>query len=762
MPLGSILELTQDRLAVGDISGSPNRVYYSSAGSFENFTTGANSEDPYYDDLGSGGDKVTGLKYHGNLLYVFKTNSITVCELGDQYSSICTIISPTIGTSDPASIVSAGSSLFFKAQDKTYWEIQGSQLRLISRKISNLVKSQNQGGERSNTQTAKADWDAGLQTPLTTWDTTTRNGSIFPSSQTWVDTSSGQFNAGTIPPSLTTTSNPNSIQFASATFRILNGDFEQGTCTAGVYWTCTTNGSATCDFAAGGAIGGSCGARVFTNVTGSNVQGTVSILNPTDSTVLHSVTYTADPTVLTGKTIDLYSLGLSTRTLRIQFKAFADGNDATLLSSTFTAISSVTWSGVSGGGFGWSQLDDIRVNRYFSLYQASATPAYFLSQVFDTGFSTPTGGPFIVSLTTETGGGTNIAFNTRSHSAATSLPYAFTSISSGTRIAEIKRYEQYGSTFTTSVGTATPILDFASLAFATTGFFRTQCIQPNSTISSWGILSCAQTLAGNGSLVYYATSALTCATLPIVDPYNDSTKWTSVSNNATLTIATNTAVYIGFRSLLTSATDQAQVDACSLYWNEGTPAQPAWGVYDSIKNAVYWTSTINNNTYANRLLKYDRNLEAWYPFSITASAPLIVGNSLYFGSSSSGTWNLYGGNDSDNGAAFGAYWKSLDIGGASPFIEKDFARLSVLSKNQGSGNLSITTLLSNGKTNTYSVSLSTTSGLAYARSNYNLPLSSPQSFMSVRFANSNANEPFEVLGFQLDFTGKPWRVSQGP
>lgn len=760
IPQGSILELTQQRLIVGDVAGVPNRVYYSSAGAFENFTTGSNSQDPYYDDLGSPGDKITGLKYHGNFLYVFKTKSITVCELSDQYSSICTILSPTIGTSDPGSIVSAGDALYFKAQDKTYWAIEGGRLRLLSRKIANLVKSQNQGAQRSNTQTTTADWTAGVQSPTGTWNTATLSGSIFPSSVTFVDTSSTQFNAGTLPASLTTTTNPGYIQFSSAAYQIYNGTFETGDLT---YWTCSTAGG-TCQVSAAGKIDGTYGAQVYSNTSGSNVQATVSILNPTN-TVLYSVTYTQDPTILTqGRSIDLYALGLSTQTLKIKFDTNSDGNVASLTSTTFTAISSITWSARSvSGGFGWGQLDTIQVNRYFSLYQASATPAFYMSQVYDVGLTTAVGGPFVVGLTTETGGGTNIVFETRSGAAASAMPYAWTSISSGSRITEYKRYEQYGSTFTTSVGTATPILDYASLAFATTGFYRTQCIQPNSAITSWGILSCAQTLGGiGGNIVYYASATTTCGGLPTTDPL-DTTKWngTPVSNNATLSIATNTAVEIAWRSLLGSATDQAQVDACTLYWNEGVSAQPTVGTYDPIKNAVYWNTTVNNAAYSNRLLKYDRNLDSWYPFSITATNPTMVGTSLYFGGASSGTWNLYGGNDSDNGAAIGAYWKSKDIGGESPFVEKDFSRLSVLSRNQGSGTLSATVTLSNGKTSSYSISLSTTTGLVYARSNYNLPLASPQNFANVKLSNANANEPFEVLGFQMDYTLKPWRVS-GP
>lgn len=757
MPLGSILELTPDRLSVSDISGSPNRVHLSSTGAYEQFTLGVNPEDSYFDEIGAPGDKIRGARCLNGVCYFFKTASITACEMGDQYTTRCSVISPNIGTTDPGSILAAGSCLYFRSQDKTYWELCDG-LRDISKKIPNFVKSQSgglAGGEQLNTQTTQADWENGSERPSGTYDTTTIPGAIFPSSITFVDTSSAQFAAGSIPSALTNTTTDGSLQFSSASHRIYNGDFEQGTCASGVYWTCATNGSADCSFSAGSAIDGSCGASIRTTVSGTNLNTEVRILNGNNDAELYDITLNDDPAVGTGYTINLGALGLSTQTLKIQFFAMADGNSATLTSSTFTAISTISWSGVQAfGAQGWSSLDGIRVNRYFSIDQASATPAQFTSQIFDTGFSTVVGGPFTVGFTTMSGSG--LPFQLQSSNDLADWN-AHVSISSGDRITQARRYQRYISTFTTSVGTFTPVLNLVSLPYATTGFFRTQCIQPNASISAWGILSCAETLSGGGAFVYYATSAVTCATLPLSDPGS----WqTSVSNNATLSIATNTAVYIGWRDVLTSSTDTARIDACVLAWNEGTPSQPVWSVYDSVGNSIYWTTSVDASSTTNRLLKYDRNLESWYPFSIPALAPRMISNSLYFGGASSGTWNQYGMVDADLGSPINAYWRSKDFGSDRPFNEKVFKTLSILSRNNGSGTMDATWALSNAKTGTYSVSLSTGSGISYARSNYNLPFSSPQQFINVQVGN-NSSTPFEVLGLGVTWEIKPWRVS-GP
>ena len=234
IPLGSILEMTPDRLAVADISGQPNRVHYSSAGNYDSFTIGVNPEDSYFDDIGAPGDKIRGMKYLNGVLYVFKTASITGCELGDQYSTRCAVVSPTLGTTDAASIITAGSCLYFRAQDKNYWELCREGLRQISLKIPNLVKSQSGGlggGEQSNTQTTQADWQAGSQNPSGSWNTASVPGSIFPSSNSFVHTSSSDFSGGAFT-NMTTRYSTGGITLDTSLSTL--DDFSDGNCTG---WT---------------------------------------------------------------------------------------------------------------------------------------------------------------------------------------------------------------------------------------------------------------------------------------------------------------------------------------------------------------------------------------------------------------------------------------------------------------------------------------------------------------------------------------------
>ena len=801
MPQGSILELTQDRLAIGDISGQPNRVHYSSAGAYEMFTVGVNPEDSFFDDLGASGDRIRGIKCISGNCFIFKTASITLCEMANQYNTKCSVISPVIGTTDPASIVAAGSSLYFRAQDKNYWEISPGGLRQISQKIPNLVKSQSgglAGGENTNTQTTQADWNSGVQSPLLSWDTTLVNGSIVPSSVTLVDTSSANFAGGTLT-NLSLTDALGSVRLSS---RTLSDNFADGNFSSNQVWTVAGAGNWTIssnklrfsgDSAPTGIVGSistpnvdsssgswtfECDREAFRNgrvmivdfivaSTGTDAATTsgygVRVYSDDDGSSVNSIyRYDAGTAVLLSSVTRAAGTNFptpvvierSSGNIRATFGTSIITADDTTYKVSGNILLSVDSSIPSAG----NEHDAVLFDN-ISWYKYQPITGSITSRIMDTAFTSPTWGPLASTYTANSPLEGNIAFYTQVSTASDGGGFDSAVSSSDTiRVTSAqKRYIRYRADFNTLVSTKSPQLDSIALQAVSTGTFRTVCIQPNSAITSWGTMSCAQTLAGAGSEVFYATSAATCATLPSTAP---DTWQTTQTNNATVTIATNTAVYIGWRSLLGSTTDQAQIDSCILAWNEGTPSQPSWAVYDSIKNAVYWTTTINNGAYSNRLLKYDRNLESWYPFSIQAQAPRVINNSLYFGSASSGTWSLFGGVDSDNGGAIEGFWTSKDFGSASPFNEKLFKTLSVTSRNNGTGSMTATYTLSNSQTGNYTISLATGTGINYARSNFYLPLMSPQQFLKVKIGNNSAT-PFETLGIGLTWETKPWRVS-GP
>ncbi len=783
MPQGAVVEMTKDRLAVADVTASPNSVYYSQSGSYTNFTVGINSYDAYVDNIGAPGDRTSALKFDGGKLAVFKTNSVTLCILGDQYTSQCGILSNNIGTLEPLTVTSTPDGIYFRGQDRNYWRLTEDGLTLISRNISNLVASQTAGFVQSNTQTTKADWDAGTQRPVSSWNTSTVLGSVFPSSNTFVDAATNAFSSGTYFNRISTT-DVAGISLTSTTFK---ADFETGLLTP--QWTVSLGNWA---IEAGAPFTSAYHAR--TASAGNHTMYAPSTISTgawmfagqeetaSSNLYFHFITNGTDPNASQGYSLDLSQAGGPESVALTKYPGAtiicsftqagailrywkvtrtAAGAFDVLMSTAGVVYASQctgtdTTYNTSTNFVLYSQAANTAVDDFYAF--SYSTTGVFMSRIFDTSFSSPTWGTFnsTFSYITNNVEG-QVDFYTRTSTSPNNDMWITRVASSDTLRPGLsgKRYVQYEADLFTFTSTKTPTVTGVSLISATTGLYQTQCITPGSQITGYGLLSCAETKAGNGSLVYYATSAYSCAALPATPP----TAWSSVTNGTTLSIGVSSSVYIGFASLLGSATDQAQVDACTLYWNNGTASPPAWGVYDSNKNSIYWTSSINNSSTNNRFLKYDLNRQEWFPFDLAVSAPRFINNYLYFGSSTGGYWNLYGnGATSDNGSAINSYFKTKDFGGDSAFSEKDWADVSIVARNAQTGSLNVTWTNNRYSTGTYIISLSTSGSVPYIRSNYYLPKTSPATFFNLQFGNNAANQPWEVDGYGLDYSILPWRV----
>ena len=787
IPQGSLVELADTRLVVADITATLMRVWYSKAGYLTEFNTGTNSSDAFWDDLTAPGSRITALKFYNGLLYVFKDRSLTVCEVNDQYTTRCGVVSDKIGTVDPLSLVPTSQGLLFKANDGHYWRTKGSAPEPISRQIANVIANMNSGKSRLDTQTTKAQWEAGTQTPADSWDMTTHSGSIFPSSVTFTETSGADFSGGTLV-NLSTTDVSDALMLSSS---VVQDGFGDGNYTANPTWTITAG---TWD-----ASGGKLVATYWTVNTTENTIWTESdkssgswsfvqsfvdgsgynqnspfeyrfikdasdnyysiyvigddYMNHPKSLYLRKYFGGTGTNLITYSAMYLPGVSYSFQIIRSTaglFTWFIDGVQISTVVDTSINTSAKTEISVglsrSGGNYRYDYFDNIYTSQYYS----SGT---YTSKIFDTAFTTPTWGTFNADLSsTSVASQQKITFQVR---ASTDPDDTFESWVDQTNQekagAKQGRYVQYRAVFETEIPTMTPRMNSIDLPAATTGQYTMQCITPASAISSWGIFTCAETKTGAGALSYYARSNLGCS-------YLSTTSWTAQANNTTLTVATGTAIQLRWDSLLGSATDQAQVDACTVYWNEGTPAQPIWGMANADESAVYWTATTTAATQGNRLLKYDY-MGNWWPMDIRATALLAKSDGIYFGSSAGGYWNKYAppGVHSDNGEAINAWWIGRDFGMGKPFQEKKLTAVSIVAKNEGSGNLNAEAQFRNGTTKSWTISLSTITA-NQIRSNYAFPLASPDTFMRLKLSNDAANEPFSVLGLRLDYWLYPWRV----
>lgn len=803
MPACSILALTQDRMICANTTANPNRLNFSKSGDFSTWSTGVNNADPFTDDIGTPGDQITGLSYWQGILYVFKQYSVTGCIPDNQYNTSCQVLTSVIGTSEPNSIVQGPDGLYFRGTDQNFWRYDGAVFRNISLQIQNTIKTFASGSTGFSIQTTEADLEAGNQRPTGSWNTTTTAGSIFPSSFSFVNTSSADFKTGAN--GQTGTAPPNYL-LAGAIPRALDIDYRASVLpeNASQAWAKTVVGNGTASLLGGGWVqlavtGGSpcpSGGNSITYTQALSLSATTHQL----------IVFTAGGTfsgLLNLGTIGFYSTSAGRFVAGVGKNAVQNGIDRITnqitTASTFTVVitsysSASIWRNgtytdngtfsdtvdsiafqvkntpdIFTGNCAGSGVLNVKVFDFSSNVvdavkelgtQNIPLTSTFTSAIFNTGFSTNVMGPFHDTATVNGG---SLDFQLRASSSPNNDLWGnWVSTGDGLRIGTTNQYVQYRVLITPSVDlTSGSVITGVSLAGATTGVFVTQCIQPPSTISGYGLLTCDTTLGGNGSLTFFSTSAATCGALP-TSSMTSSGFWTTSSNNAVLTIATNTAVAIRIDPTITSSTDTAQANACTVNWKLGTTPPPVWGVYNNVNNAIYWSGDVNSSTNTNRWFKYDLNTTSFWPFDVPAQAPLFYKNSLYFGSGLNGNWYQYApsGINSDDGNAITSSWASKDFPLADPFQEKILRNLSLVATNQGSGSISVTGSADGGNSTLFSVSIGTSASTGYIRSNYELPVEtvgSPYSFFGVRFANSTANNPWSILGFRLDFDLQPWR-----
>lgn len=760
IPQGKILDFTQDRMISANTVANPNSVNYSKSGDFTAWTAGVNSVDPWSDNIGNPGQQITGLRNWNGTEYIFMDQSITACQLGDQYTTLCNLISPTIGTNDPTSIILTAEGIMFKGSDSNFWLIDANDiLHILSRKVHNLLITASSGKAYSNTQTTKSDFDVGSQNPSGSWGTSISIGAIAPSTYTATEQSSSTFVNGTLVNVSTTVTNsvyitrPGDVVFTNAggessdnrNWAITNGD--------GV-WTNRSNAFMASNCPSSPAASQNCkfGSRCWQDTSSPpNIPYLVPV-RILDSS--NNIITSTSVSINNNMNWTLFNVPLPVGYSQIKvYIADASTSQSIMISSSI----------VNGYNLPlWFMGCDNGVGSVFPAMDwdetiSQPTSGSYTSQCYDTSYSTPTWGPFNVTISSNDAS-SGVTFQTRVAATCGGSFDSAVTATNGQKIASAtKEAVKYIANFTLASSTNIPAgFTSASLNAATTGQFMQQCANTNGMSSSYGTLNCDTTFTGAGSVVFAATSTASCSVLPAIT----SGTWTSVINNSVPTISTNSATWIRYTSLLGSSTDQAQVNSCVLNWINGTLAPPVWGFYDSVNNDAYWSFSINQSTFNSRVIKYDLHLDGFYPFDYTANSMMYYNNNYYFGGSNGGYWYQWNSTNtfSDQGNAINAYYKTKDFYCVSPFQEGVWNSFSFVNKNEPSGSITNTWTLDRQRTGNYSVSVSTTSTISYVRSNYLLPDTSPATFINFNLGNNAASSPFEIVGYNVGCTPKPWRV----
>ena len=292
------------------------------------------------------------------------------------------------------------------------------------------------------------------------------------------------------------------------------------------------------------------------------------------------------------------------------------------------------------------------------------------STIYNTGFSTPTYGSYSVSMSSLTT--SSVTFSVQSSTASDGG--GFETLVAQTNdykiVAAQRRYFRHhvypSPPETTEVSSVTAI----ALRGGTTGYFISQCRNPASAITRWGLFQCNQTL-NSGTLSYAVSIGTTCHAVT-----RATATWTAQTNNSVITVAT--ASYIAYRTLFTidSATQTPTVNDCTINWDEGTTRPSVSAEVYRDRYYLAYTSGTSGTVVNDSLLVLDSR-DQWVLHDAPNCSSLgIYNRKLYCGDSGSNgrVYQMDIGQD-DDGASFTSNIRTKDFDFGNPFQRKELKRM---------------------------------------------------------------------------------------
>lgn len=778
-PRGTLISAFRNRILISGVVGSQTELYLSGELNGDDWALNLYpnlSTSPAIIDISgvNDGDSVNCLlgQFQNQFLIGRNSDMYALSGYSNQDFALRKI-SQEIGCIEPKSVQEVNNVLYWLSR-RGVESYTGTQITPASYPIEPTINQIISATANNRTFTVKSyqDWAAGNECAAGNGSCLSVNrvpGNLTTSLWTQQTDTQAEWEAGTVDSQLTTTSNPNSVQFSTISTLITNGNFDTYDITN---WTCQ---STTCgptntgcgynptDYYESGHLFRA-GGYALANINGASQPNDVQILRASDNAVLATpVVCTIGDPGCAGGTIDLVALGLSTQTLRIRFGGHGNCTAVYLLSSPFVGVSSISYVGYrfvddspEHMNIGWSGLQQVRVNSYFDSSQSSATATYF-SPLYDTGFSTPIGGNFLATISTPTG--TNITFAARGCTDALTCK-DWTPININDQIPFNDEFWQIMSTFTTQVSTKTPVLSLEYLKATTTGYYISECVQP-STITTWGSFR-VDAVENGGSFDFWLSTGNTCN-----DAINPNATWYPQTENAAITISTSVAYTAARVKInLTSAEQTPKVQDMTWIWRIGTSRPPVASSTYKDRYYLFYTTSTSNTAYNDHVVIYDYN-NKWTLFDdINAYSSALYLNKLYTGDSkNSGVIYIQDNGYSDAGGSFNMSFKTPDLDGGAPQEPKSFSRAYLL-MSAPNGNASNTNLACNyslnGSTVTYSlgnVQLSESGeGTGYFVAKLPFPLNQPTlgNWISLSCSYNGSSGPLNIYGLKIVYKPSMW------
>lgn len=777
---GTTIAVSKDRLAISGTDFAPNRIDFSQAGDFTEWTLGSLATSPNQITVTAGGSRVTHLTYAFGRWVWFKNGSFgTIIEGPTLLDWVIDVIDPNIGTNDNSSLYYDGL-LYFRGQDGHIYSWDGAyDVQKLTKDLEGSVNASQSRVANSWTQTTQSDFEAGVSTPSGWSDTTTNVGDLLNKSTFYAFDTAGEWNNG----SYGSSNYVDTITVSGGLSMMYPDPFD--TYRSNVAWTefdlsgdpdCPSNSASgslltmtNLDGCATGGIrttnviddfGG--GTTFYFDIDSQDMVETYLVLNTspyTGTAPWSNGTYWYLKFTNSGGNLaldthansasDTLTLTGSPYTVPAAIQLWLDNNSwEVTINGTSRGSGSHTWgnSTVYAYILGTASLGSQElVLDHFGVAPATMT---YLSEVLDTGlsnnnhywdefyeYSTGTG-----TITYLTATSTSSDINVFGSSASVSDANAPTSTT--------YEYIHLLATFTVTDPTGEPlVLSSYTLGAFTYGSFDS-AVNNAPNITSWDTLSVTYD-ADTGSHTFYMRASTTQFVSTDTTP-----AWSLVTANGVPTLSTGT--YFQFRDdfWVDSGTAAPSLSEFIINWFEGQATDKAY--VERLDDAIWWSVAVGTSqTTNNRILRYDLVNNLWTLYDVATNGMLIRNNSLYFISSSTGVVYKFGDVDNDAGSSINAYWKSKDIFFNDLFIDKDFTRISMISDSIENSSMTVTYNVDASSETSYTV-YQYDSGNGVRRSNRNLTAGTLGNTLSVKFGNNASDQVFEVFGIKIDYNPREW------
>jgi hypothetical protein len=730
-PLGTMIEMTIDRLLIAGVSGAANTLYASKATDFTNFVNSTGVSDAFAEVIVSPGSRLTHIRSACGRILWWKDQSFGYLIGTNQFDLESVIVSNTIGTLDNSSAIDPGGTVWFRAQDGHIYSYDCSSLENRTVDISPVVELAGRRTSNSWRQSTQAELTTGQAVPSGNLSFLIESDSVMVSSFSQTDTLSTDF-IGTL--SNTQTSG-NSVVIATNSTNLNNYSFETGTANTADNWT---TAGASWERTTALSLSGGCG-----NVALNPVDGTYMMRSTTNDSPERVEVQDAS----TGSTIETISLifqcsfvqrtfSLSGFTRRMVKLLFVNGSH-TITSDPFISNGSISFYYAMDAGNGFLYIDNVTGGR------SSISTGTYTSPSFDTGMS------YSIARASASWTINEYAPTVTLQTSTAGSSWTELTRSTGADVAG-RRYLRYISSFTVSgTNDALSSLDNVLVLARSSGTYYSS-IKNAPTLTTWDTFSANKTDNGGSHTFYLRSSTNPFSVL------SSTPSWTAQSNGAVVTIATGT--YFQFRDDISidASDDYPALQDFTINWFEGEAADKAYAIF--FEDAVWWSVAYGaGQTTNNYILRYDLFLQGWTLYNFGSNGFLIQNNRLYFGSPSAASIFRFGGTTSDNGSAINAYWKSKDFPGRDLWVDNQYNQLDLYAVRNQNEALTVSYAVGTSTMSTsYSVPLSS-STRAIVQSRKNLPTGKVGPTFNVQFGDNTASSAWEVLGFRFNYLPLPYR-----